>query len=347
MLGGHVDVCLACGHNSPSYNSCRNRHCPKCQSLAQARWIEGRMARVLPIHYFHGVFTLPAELRPLAAYNRAKVFDLLFAAASATLLELGHDPKRLGAELGVTLVLHTWARDLSFHPHVHAIVTGGGLSPGGERWTPARGRYLFPIEVMGALFRGKLLAALDRAIGMGQIIMPGGDATDPEAWNVLRDRLHRARWNVCAKRPFGGAEHVIRYLGRYTHRVGLSNHRLVSMNEQGVTFRTKNGRTLTLSSDAFLTRFLAHVLPSGFVKIRHYGLMSASHATTRLELARARLLSATPVATVARAEASDAPVEHVPEVVDEDLRRCPRCGAIAMVRTPLPVPAARAPPVAA
>jgi hypothetical protein len=227
-LGGHLDACLECGYSAPSYNSCRNRHCPKCQALAQGKWIEGRIERVLPIHYFHVVFTLPAELRALASHHRRKVFDLLFGAASGTLLDLGNDPKRLGAELGVTMVLHTWARDLSFHPHVHAIVTGGGLSSDGERWIRARGRYLFPIEVMGALFRGKLLAALDRAVAQGDIVMPGGDAADPEAWNLLRDRLHRARWNVYAKRPFGGAEQVIRYLGRYTHRVGISNHRLVS-----------------------------------------------------------------------------------------------------------------------
>jgi hypothetical protein len=309
------------------------------------------MARVLPIHYFHVVFTLPAELRPIAAHNRRRVFDLLFAAASATLLELGRDPERLGAELGITMVLHTWARDLSFHPHVHAIVTGGGLSPDGTRWSPARRRYLFPVEVLGTLFRGKLLAALDAAIKRGDVAMPGGEAADPEAWAHLRDRLHRMRWNVYAKRPFGGAEQVFRYLGRYTHRVGISNHRLVSMDDGDVTFRTKEGKTVTLSHDAFLGRFLHHVLPDGFVKIRHYGLMAASNATTKLESARA-LLAAT-------AACRAAPPVIAPEDDEEDLeavlmalrgidlRRCPACHELTLVGEPLPEQRSRAPPVAA
>jgi hypothetical protein len=316
--------------------------------MAQAKWIEGRMARVLPIHYFHVVFTLPAELRPLAARNRRRVFDMLFAAASATLLELGRDPARLGAELGITLVLHTWARDLTFHPHVHAIVTGGGLSPDGARWLPARRRYLFPVEVMGALFRGKLLAALDTAIARGEVEMPGGEAADPEAWDHLRDRLHRMRWNVYAKRPFGGAEQVIRYLGRYTHRVGISNHRLVTMDERGITFRTKEGKTVTLSPDAFLGRFLQHVLPNGFVKIRHFGLMAASHATTRLEVARALLVDgACPAAAPPRPRTEDD--EALVDALGSpaDLGRCPVCGANAVVRQPLPEFHARAPPEAA
>jgi hypothetical protein len=348
-LGGHLDVCLACGHSVPSYNSCRNRHCPKCQSLAQARWIEGRMARVLPIHYFHVVFTLPAELRSLAAYNRREVFDRLFAAASATLLELGRDPKRLGADLGITMVLHTWARDLSFHPHVHAIVTGGGLSTSGDRWVPARGRYLFPIDVLGALFRGKFLAAIDAAIARGEVKMPGGRSADPEEWSRLRDRLHRMKWNVYAKRPFGGAEQVIRYLGRYTHRVGISNQRLVSMDERGITFRTKDSKAVTLSPDAFLKRFTSHVLPNGFVKIRHYGLMSSSHATTTLETARTLLTaSALPSEKPASTTVGDdsAPLLGPSPSADE-LPRCPACGARAILRSPLPEPVARAPPVAA
>ncbi len=350
VLGGHLDVCLECGHSAPSYNSCRDRHCPKCEAIAQAKWIEGRMARVLPIHYFHVVLTLPAELRPLATYNRRQVFDLLFSAASATLLELGQDPKHLGAELGITMVLHTWARDLSFHPHVHAIVTGGGLSPDAERWVPARRRYLFPIEVMGALFRGKLLAALDHAIARGDVKMPGGAAADPEAWDRLRDRLHRIPWVVYAKRPFGGAEQVIRYLGRYTHRVGISNQRLVSMDERGVTFRTKEGKTRTLSPDAFLGRFLSHVLPKGFVKIRHYGLMASSNATTKLETARSLLTAP----TASNHASPEPPTEDespstpgVLELAGDELRLCPACGARAVVRRPLPDPEARAPPVAA
>jgi hypothetical protein len=348
-LGGHVDVCLACGHSVQSYNSCRNRHCPKCQALAQAKWVEGRMARVLPIHYFHVVFTLPAELRPLVAYNRRKVFDLLFAAASTTLLELGADPKRLGAQLGITMVLHTWARDLAFHPHVHAIVTGGGLAPSADRWVPARRRDLFPVDVVGALFRGKFLALLDAALARGKVKMPGDRRADPEAWDRLRQRLHRMRWNVYAKRPFGGAEQVIRYLGRYTHRVGISNQRLVSMDERGVTFRTKDGKGVTLSPDAFLGRFVSHVLPNSFVKIRHYGLMASSHATTALETARTLLTAPAPTCDVppTTAMADDASSLLPSSLTVEELRRCRACGALAVVCRPLPEPDARAPPVAA
>jgi hypothetical protein len=354
-LGGHLDVCAACGYSEPSYNSCRNRHCPKCQALAQARWIEGRMQRVLPTHYFHVVFTLPAELRPLAAHNRRRIFDLLFAAASATLLELGRDPERLGAELGITMVLHTWARDLQFHPHVHAIVTGGGLSLDGTRWVHAPPDFLFPVQVMGALFRGKFLAALDAAYARGELTLPEeGGPTDPEAWDRLRDRLYRLPWVVYAKRPFGGPEQVIRYLGRYPHRVGISNQRLVRMDDDGITFRTKEGKTVTLLPEPFLARFLQHVLPDGFVKIRHYGLMASSHATTKLELARERLA---PVTAARLCRAAEPPgtgdddrgsfVLVLLRLTGIDVRLCPACHQPTMVRQPLPGPPSRAPPVAA
>jgi hypothetical protein len=350
-LGGHLDVCTACDHREPSYNSCRNRHCPKCQALAQARWIEGRLERILPVHYFHVVFTVPSELRAIAAQNRRAIFDILFAAASASLLELGHDPKRLGGQLGITMVLHTWARDLRLHPHVHAIVTGGGLSPDGSRWIPARRKYLFPVRVLGALYRGKFLAALDTALTRGKLALPDELAADPQAWDRLRDRLYRKRWHVYAKRPFGGAEHVIRYLGRYTHRVGISNQRLVRMTDDGITFRTKNGQTVTLLPDAFLSRFLQHVLPDGFVKIRHYGLMASSNATTKLVTARSLLRAATP--TPPRCVATPLPGADegvralLTALTGLDLRRCPVCLNLALVRQPLPDPHSRAPPVAA
>jgi hypothetical protein len=331
-LGGHLDVCTACGHEAPSYNSCRNRHCPKCQSLAQARWIEKRLTRILPVHYFHVVFTLPAELRSVAMRSRERVFDLLFAAASDTLAALARDPKRLGAELGVTMVLHTWTRELLFHPHVHAIVTGGGLSQDGARWIHARKRFLFPVRVMGALFRGKMLAALERAHARGKLDLGGVDVR----------ALRRKSWVVYAKRPFGGPEQVIRYLGRYTHRVGISNQRLVAMDERGVTFRTKEGRSITVAPHEMLARFVQHVLPRGFVKIRHYGLHSASHATTRLELARQRL----------GATAPPAPKEHdaaelMVKLTSVDVRVCPACHTPTLVRMALPDARERAPPRAA
>jgi hypothetical protein len=332
VLGGHLDVCTACGLERPSYNSCRNRHCPKCQSLAQARWVDSRLERILPIHYFHVVFTLPAELRALAKRSREAVFDMLFASASATLLALARDPKRLGAELGVTMVLHTWTRELLFHPHVHAIVTGGGLSDDGTRFVRARRRFLFPVRVMGALFRGKMLAALERAHAHGQI----------DLGNIDIRALHRKPWVVYAKRPFGGPDQVIRYLGRYTHRVGISNQRLVSFDDRGVTFRTKDGKSVTVSPDELLARFVEHVLPPRFVKIRHYGLHSAGHATTRLALARARLA---PHATLTpRPGRSDDTTLLLLRLTGIDLRVCPACKAPAIVRAPLPDDRCRAPP---
>ncbi|KYF77921.1 hypothetical protein BE20_07245 [Sorangium cellulosum] len=356
VLGGHVDVCTSCGHEQPSYNSCRNRHCPKCQSLSQARWIAERQLRILPTHYFHVVFTLPAELRPLALVNPQTVFDLLFQCGAQTLLTLGRDPKRLGADIGVTGVLHTWSRDLSFHPHLHCIVTGGGLSLDGSRWIEGRRGYLFPVQVLGKLFRGKLLAALRQAYDAGELDLTGGAAAleNPAAFAALLDALYRKPWVVYAKPPFAGPEQVFAYLGRYTHRVGLSNHRLRSMDERGVCFRTRGDKTVTLSAEEFLRRFLLHVLPHRFVKIRHFGLMAACHATTTLEVARTRILAARDAGH--RAVGGDehregSSHEHEPSprhivkvdwctllaaLTGLDLSICPRCGQAAMARRPLP-----------
>jgi hypothetical protein len=297
VLGGHLDVCDQCGDARPAYNSCRNRHCPKCQCLRQARWVADRMERVLPIHHFHVVFTVPDELRPLALRNRARFFAILFSAASRTLLELGRDPKRLGGVLGITAVLHTWTRTLAFHPHLHCIVTGGGLSTDGQRWVAARGRgrYLFPVAVMRKLFRGKLLAAITRAREQGQLDFGGACAhlADDAAFATWKKRLHGKDWVVYCKPPFGSAEHVFKYLGRYTHRVGISNQRLISLDPRGVTFATKGGRRATLLPDEFIRRFLLHVLPAGFVKIRHFGLLAPAHVKGKLALARS-LLEAKP-----------------------------------------------------
>jgi hypothetical protein len=358
VLGGHVDVCAACGFERPSYNSCRNRHCPKCQSLSQAKWIAERQARVLPTHYFHVVFTLPAELRALALCNRDRVFDLLFQCAAQALLTLGHDPKRLGALIGITAVLHTWSRDLGFHPHLHCIVTGGGLSLDGTRWVEGRRGYLFPVRVLGKLFRGKMLDALRDAYDAGELVLEGGAAAlhDVVAFADMIDALYKKAWVVYAKPPFGGAAQVIAYLGRYTHRVGLSNHRLLGMDERGVRFRTRGDKTVTLSADEFLRRFLLHVLPKGFVKIRHYGLMAASHATTTLEVARQRIaMAATASTPTAQDDAStgDDRVEardwraRLEILTGIDLSACPRCGLHTMQRLPLasvPNPATHAAP---
>jgi hypothetical protein len=349
VLGGHLDVCLACGHSEPAYNSCRNRHCPKCQSLAQARWVAKRMARILPIHYFHVVFTLPAPLRSLARRNRRAVFDMLLAAASETLLELGRDPKWLGAQIGVTAVLHTWTRELVFHPHLHCIVTGGGLTDDASEWRSSKRDFLLPVHVLGALFRGKMLANLRKAIDDGKLDLGPGprDAARFDAW---LDGLYRTDWVVYAKRPFGGAEQVVRYLGRYTHRIGMSNQRIVSLDDGQVTFRTKNGKRITLPAHEFLARFVQHVLPAGFVKIRHYGLMAPCHATTRLEQARRILQTdgATPRDVASREPVSALGTlvpwrELLAQLTGIDLRRCPACRQLAVVQRPLP-PLARAPP---
>jgi hypothetical protein len=336
-LGGHLDVCTACGHERPTYNSCRNRHCPKCQSLAQARWIDKRVERLLPVHYFHVVFTLPAELRAVARRSREAVFDMLFASASETLLALAIDPKRLGAVLGITMVLHTWTRELHFHPHVHAIVTGGGLSDDDARWVRTRKDFLFPVRVMGALFRGKMLAALERAHVRGEL----------DLGRIDMRALRRKSWVVYAKRPFGGPEQVLRYLGRYTHRVGISNQRLVAIDARGVTFRTKDGKAITLAGREMLARFVQHVLPPRFVKIRHYGLHSASSAKTRLERARERI--ALPTMTCPRISSTDAVDwrEFLLQLSGVDIRRCPACHQLALVRWPLPTARCRAPPEAA
>lgn len=353
-LGGHVDVCKNCGFKRPSYNSCHDRHCPKCPAVAQAKWIAGRLERVLPTHYFHVVFTLPSELRSVARLNPTLVYDLLFRSAAQTLLALGRDPERLGGELGVTAVLHTWSRDLRYHPHVHCIVTGGALSPDGERWVAAHRDYLFPVQVMRRLFRGKLLDALKRAERRGELRVPDG-----LHFAATLARLHRKEWHVYAKRPFGGPEQVIRYLGQYTHRVAISNHRLVAMDERGVTFRTKNGQLATLGAETFLARWLSHLLPPGFVKIRHFGLMSAAHATTRLERARQVLLAlqaplalpaVDPVAPRATSDLRSAKWRDVITLLTGvDLDACPACGAHALERRPLASLdlGARAPPIAA
>jgi len=345
-LGGHLEACDACGYEHPVYNSCRNRHCPKCQCLAAEKWIAARQARVLPTRHFHVVFTVPAELHALARYRPTLVFDLLFAASAATLQELARDERHLGAELGVTSVLHTWTRDLRFHPHVHCIVTGGGLSLDGARWVRSRKDYLFPVKVLGALYRGKLLDGLRRAHARGDFA-GFDDFEDPEGFDRLMAKLVKKSWIVYAKKTFRHAEHVFEYLGRYTHRVGIANSRLVSLVDGQVTFRTKDGKTVTLPANDFLARFVAHVLPRGFVKIRHYGLLAAGNVNHKLARARELLTAkAAPTATAAAAPAlASTWADQLDELTGRDVRRCPRCGAPLRSR-PLPErpELARAPP---
>lgn len=346
-LGGHLDSCPQCGFERPAYNSCRNRHCPKCQGLAAARWVEARRDSILPVQYFHVVFTLPAELRPLTLRNRECVFDLLFEAVSRTLLTLGADPDRLSALLGLTAVLHTWTRDLSFHPHLHCIVTGGGLRLDRQTWTSAQGqRYLFPVAVMGRLFRGKFLAGLDRLYRRGTLDIGGTCAhlADPDVFRLLLDKLYRTEWRPYAKRPFAGPEQVYEYLGYYTHRVGMANHRLLAIDGQGVRFKTRNGKAVTLKGPEFIRRFLLHVLPRGFVKIRHYGLLAGNGAAKR-QAARDSLKIQAVVETAAGDQLMvvDPPVGSLVADLIELALRCPRCGKATLIRRPL---RERAPPPA-
>lgn len=283
-LGGHMDRCVDCGVERPSYNSCRNRHCPKCQGSSQIAWVEERKKLLLPVGYFHCVFTLPGPLRVIAQRNERVVYDLLFRSASDTLLTLGRDPKRFDGLVGVTAVLHTWTRDLRYHPHVHCIVTGGGLSRDGKAWKgPRRPDFLFPVKVMGALFAGKFLAGLRGAFERGQLTLPA-DVAAPAQFDAFIDSLRAASWVVYAKRPFAGPEQVITYLGQYTHRVGLSNRRLLDVTQDRVVLATRDGKSAALTPEELIQRFLQHVLPSGFVKIRHYGLWAAAN---RERLARA------------------------------------------------------------
>jgi len=334
VLGGHVDLCLDCGVVTPSYNSCRNRHCPKCQGLEQAEWIDARKARTLPVHHFHVVFTLPAELRRLAKLNEEVVYSILFREAGRTLLTLGED--RFGALFGVTEVLHTWTRALTYHPHVHCIVTGGGLSIDGKRWVATSKRFLFPVKVLSRLFRGKFLAALRQAHAAGKLV--GISAPD---FAVLIAQLYAKEWVAYAKRPFGSVEHVFEYLGRYTHRVGISNQRLLGLDERGVHFLTKNGQSLSLPPEEFIRRFLQHVLPHGFVKIRHYGLLAPANVRGRLQAAL-RLLSPPelppPVERTHQTPPPDLPTweDRLLALTGIDVRLCRHCGSTRLEKHMLP-----------
>jgi hypothetical protein len=332
-LGGHIDRCESCGCEHPSYNSCRNRHCPKCQALAQETWIEARRQRMLDVQHFHVVFTLPSELRPLARFAPRVVFEALLHAAQRTLLEFGQ--RRLKATVGATLILHTWTRKLELHPHVHAIVTAGGLSPDGESWRAASRRFLFSVDAMGRVFRGKMMTALGRAYDDGAFAQLH-DFHDPQAFATLMGRLAK-RWNVYAKAPFKKGQHVLAYLGRYTHRVGIANSRLLAVSEHAVTFRTKGKATETLAPVEFLGRFVQHVLPDGLHKIRHVGLYAPASAARR-ELARACLGDAR------RSRRQRSWRERLARLTGRDVAACPRCGGRLFTTT---VPRCRDPPALA
>ena len=297
-LGGHVLRCNGCAHVEISYNSCRNRHCPKCQAQAAQRWLEARQADLLPIDYYHVVFTLPAPISELAYTNKAVIYRLLFEVAAETLRTIAADPKHLGAQIGVTLVLHTWGSALTHHPHVHGIVPGGGISADGERWVACRRGFFLPVRVLSRLFRRRFVEELEKLHRSDQLRFFGEHAVlaEDDAFSRWLEPLRSCEWVVYAKRPFAGPAAVLAYLSRYTHRVAISNSRLIALDQRGVTFRWKDYRatgrtrhkTMTLGADEFMRRFLLHVLPSGFHRIRHYGLLA--NAGRRENLAKARRL---------------------------------------------------------
>lgn len=301
-LGGHIQRCDDCGHERVQYNSCRNRHCPKCQALARAAWLEKREGELLPVPYFHVVFTLPHELAPLALQNKRVIYGLLFRAAANTLLEIAADPKHLGAQIGCLMVLHSWGQNLMHHPHVHAIVTGGGLSPDDRRWIGCKrsrkGKdFLLPVEVLSRMFRGKFIHGLKDTFATGALQFSGQceSLADSHHFQRLLNQSVRSDWTVYAKRPFGGPRQVLKYLARYTHRVAISNRRLVELRDGQVSFRYKDyadrqeSKILTLSTAEFIRRFLMHTLPSGFVRIRYYGFLANRDRQERLDQCR-RLL---------------------------------------------------------
>lgn len=324
-LGGHRRRCGDCGHEQIAYNSCRNRHCPKCQAQKQAAWLEARRADLLEVPYYHIVFTLPEALGPLALQNKRLLYGLLFRAASETLLTIARDPRHLGAKIGFTAVLHTWGQRLLHHPHLHCVVPAGGLSDDEQRWVAAREQFFLPVRVLSRLFRGKYLAYLQQAYREGHLVLAGRlkDLAEPSAWGTFLAPIAQTDWVVYAKAPFGSAEQVLKYLARYTHRVALSNRRLVSLDEGQVAFRYKDYRrgqregVLRLAAVEFIRRFLLHVLPKGFVRIRHYGLLANRCRREKLHRCRQLLGSVAPSETE--------PVSAPEAALSEGRALCPVC----------------------
>jgi hypothetical protein len=338
-LGAHLEQCDACGHQRISYNSCRNRHCPKCQSLARAQWLERRHAELLPsTEYFHVVFTLPESIAALAFQNKRTLYDLLFRVSAETLRTIAADPKHLGAGIGFFTILHTWGQNLQHHPHVHCVVPGGGISPDGERWIACRPGFFLSVRVLSRLFRRLFLEQLRRAYDAGGLRLHGHfeSLSDPVEFAAWLAPAARAEWVVYAKPPFGGAEHVLDYLGRYTHRVAISNNRLLAFDGHTVQFRWKDyrhesrQRTMTLTADEFIRRFLLHVLPDGFKRIRSYGWLANCHRADKLATCKQLLGVEAPAA--AAAEPGEDYRDHYQRLTGKSLRDCPVCGRGHMVR---------------
>jgi hypothetical protein len=323
-LGGHVARCEDCAYTTIAYNSCRNRHCPKCQGAAAKQWLADREAELLPVPYYHVVFTLPAAIADIAHQNKAVVYDLLFKVSAETMLTIAADPKHLGARIGITSVLHTWGSALTHHPHVHMIVPGGGISPDGQRWVSCRPGFFLSVRVLSRLFRRSFLKALSATHEAGRLSFFGdhADLADAQSFAAYLAPLRKTEWVVYAKRPFGGPEAVLAYLSRYTHRVAIANSRLITCNQQGVTFKWKDYRIesrdrykqMTLATYEFIRRFLIHVLPKGFHRIRHYGLFAKSACADNIARARKLLAAAKPEG------------EPTTAAVDQSKPACPCCG---------------------
>jgi hypothetical protein len=327
-LGGHIAACDRCGQRQVAYNSCRNRHCPKCQAAARAQWLDERSAELLPVPYYHVVFTLPESVAALALQNQRALYGLLFRTATDTLREVAVNPERLGAQIGGLAVLHTWGQNLSHHPHVHCVIPGGGFSPDGASWVACRESFFLPVRVLSRVFRGKFIAGLRRARQKGQLRFLGTQAalTDDATFERWLDDSVRTEWVVYAKAPFGGPDQVLKYLARYTHRVAISNQRLVSCQNGQVTFRWKDyadgqaQKTMTVTAVEFLRRFLMHVLPRGFVKIRHFGFLANRHREANLQRART-LLNVSPASAPI---AAPPPFQAEPTLPQQ--ARCTACG---------------------
>lgn len=351
-LGGHVDECDRCGHVMISYNSCRNRHCPKCQNLAKERWIQERKRDLLPVPYFHLVFTLPDTLNPLALVNPKAMYDLLFKSASEALLELGQDPEHLGAQVGMIAILHTWGQNLLDHLHLHGIVPGGGLSKDGQAWISSREDFFIHVMALSRSLRGKFLFYLKKAYRAGSLKCVGKaqHLGDPKAFQILVDQLYELEWVVYSKRPFGGPEQVLEYLGRYTHRVAISNNRIVKWEDGRVTFRWRDYRDgdqvklMTLDALEFIRRFLLHILPQGFFKIRYYGILGSRNRHTKLK--RCKELLGVAIDQDSPGSQPESWEELLFELTGLDPRICPKCQEGRMVTRELlrPAVAVHAPP---
>ena len=341
-LGGHVARCAnpSCGHTAIAYSSCRNRHCPKCQGSQARAWMEARKAELLEVPYFHVVFTLPPRIGAIAYQNKAAIYDLLFKASSETLLMIAADPKRLGVKIGFTSVLHTWGSAMTHHPHVHMIVPGGGISADGSRWIGSSEDFLLPVPVLSRMFRGKMLSMLKAAHDAGRLQFFGDHAhlADKTAFKAWLEPLYKTNWHIHAKRPFAGPEQVLAYLARYTHRVAIGNSRLISADDNGVTFKVKDYRvegperykTMTVAPGEFIRRFLLHVLPKGFHRIRHYGLLASSrNKAETIERARKLIELATPAQPLRSAKPDPAPAAT--EAIEKPIHPCPCCGSAMII----------------